>query len=160
MQVDFWGPSLWNVLHTMSANAPLGRTDDTAPLQFLYSLADMMPCKYCRESYAVFIKYLPPEKYVLDGRQGFMYWVYVLHNLVNWKLKKPTPYPSFLDVVLKYEAHRHSGPSTPDPTEWAQQTQVRYRDVTRQCIRQFMNDFSHSGKDWKKMKTDLSKGSL
>ena len=50
MLTSVWGPSLWHYLHTMSFNYPDKPTkqDKKNYKNFIYSLINVLPCKYCR----------------------------------------------------------------------------------------------------------------
>ena len=66
-------------------------------------MGEMLPCKYCRESYQKYFSVLPIEDYY-DTREGLTFWLYILHNLVNYKVQKEGC--SFKDAVIKYENMR------------------------------------------------------
>jgi hypothetical protein len=105
MQTSKWGPSAWNYLHTLTFNYPDNPTDDNK--KNYYELFDnlrlTLPCKYCRESYNIFFKYINIKSY-LDDRMGITYWLYTIHNIVNLKLNKKKV--NFIDVVNYYENKR------------------------------------------------------
>jgi hypothetical protein len=105
MNTTKWGNPLWIFLHCTALNYPLNPTpkDKIKSLYFITSLQDMLPCKYCRESYKIYVKYLPIDKY-LDSRNGVCYWLYTLHNLVNDKICKPKV--TFKYAMDKYEPMR------------------------------------------------------
>lgn len=68
-------------------------------------MKDILPCRFCRESTAEFVK-----KHPLRGDPGK--WLYEIHNMVNAKLRKqaaddssvidPGPDPSFEEVRSRY----------------------------------------------------------
>lgn len=105
MNVNSWGPGLWIGLHCMALNYPINPTleDKTKYKNFFELLSDMLPCKYCRQSYKIYLKYLPIDEY-LDSRHGMCYWIYTLHNLVNEKVCKPNV--TFDHAMKKYEKMR------------------------------------------------------
>jgi hypothetical protein len=106
MQTSKWGPSAWTYLHTLSFNYP-----ETNPTQeqrknyydLFYNLQFTLPCKYCRETYTIFFKYIDINQY-LDDRMGITFWVFTIHNIVNMKLNKKLA--NFFDVVKYYENMR------------------------------------------------------
>jgi len=102
MNVNNWGPGGWIFLHSMAANYPNNPTDFDKQRysQFFNSVGNMLPCRYCRESYKTYMKYLPIESF-LNDREGVHYWLYRLHNLINDKIFKQTT--SFRNVVSTYE---------------------------------------------------------
>ena len=105
MNTTKWGPGGWIYLHTITFNYPLKPTeyDKKRYKDFFEINGLMLPCKYCRESYNIYIKYLPIDKF-LNDREGVTYWLYRLHDLVNKKLFKESP--PFEEVVTKYESIR------------------------------------------------------
>jgi hypothetical protein len=105
MQTVKWGPGLWIGLHCMTFNYPdtPSQIDKNHYKTFFESLQFMLPCVYCRDSYTIYIKYLPINNF-LDDRYGVTYWLYRLHNLVNQKLQKPMV--DFIDCCIMYEKMR------------------------------------------------------
>ena len=63
MNVNKWGNPGWEFLHTITFNYPLKPTSDDKKryIEFFNSVGKMLPCKYCRDSYNIYIKYLPIE---------------------------------------------------------------------------------------------------
>ena len=53
MMTSIWGPTLWHSLHTISFNYPTHPTDSDKKhyKDFMSSLVNVLPCKYCRNSY-------------------------------------------------------------------------------------------------------------
>ena len=82
MNVNKWGPSGWNFLHTITFNYPLNPTKDDKEIYSNYFklVGSILPCKYCRESYQIYYKYFPIDPF-LDSREGVCYWLYKLHGL-------------------------------------------------------------------------------
>ena len=105
MNVNKWGPGGWNFLHTMTFNYPLEPTeyDKERYSKFFNITGEMLPCKYCRNSYKKYIKYVPIEPF-LEDREGVSYWLYRIHQLVNDKVFKKNV--SFKQVVKEYEKIR------------------------------------------------------
>jgi len=105
MQTSKWGPSAWEYLHTLTFNYPEKPTDENK--KYYYELFDnlkyTLPCKYCRESFSIFFKYININSY-LNDRMGITYWLYIIHNIVNYKLNKKKV--DFIDVVNFYEKRR------------------------------------------------------
>lgn len=61
MNVDAWGPCAWEFLHALPWLRPteiLSPRDAVAALRFTVAVGDVLPCRYCRESYAVFAERL------------------------------------------------------------------------------------------------------
>jgi hypothetical protein len=105
MQTSKWGPSAWDYLHTLSFNYPENPSDDNKKYYYelFNNLRFTLPCKYCRESYNIFFKYININDY-LDDREGITYWLFTIHNIVNLKLNKKKV--NFIDVVNYYEKRR------------------------------------------------------
>lgn len=103
----FWGPSAWQLFHLIACFSPY-------PQEFLMSMKDILPCKFCRASTAEFTSVSGPCK---DPCR----WLYDLHNMVNGKLRKqaqadpvvinPGPDPSFETVKARYETIIQSMPT-------------------------------------------------
>jgi len=99
MDTRFWGPSAWQLFHLISFRS-------VNPQVLLGMIKDILPCKFCRESTAEFMKELP-----LEGDPAK--WLYELHNKVNHKLRTqckndpnvidPGPNPSFDEVRSFYQ---------------------------------------------------------
>ena len=106
MNVNKWGPGGWVFLHTITFNYPEKPTtaDKKRYIDFFNMVGSMLPCKYCRNSYNVYIKHVPINKFV-DSREGITYWLYYIHNLVNDKVFKNDS-TDFEEVVKKYERFR------------------------------------------------------
>lgn len=96
MQTSKWGSRGWTFLHCL----PLCCEDELKEeqreewIEFIELLQKMLPCKYCRASYANFIQ----EDTVADGLSNSKFkghckvalanWLFALHNKVNKKLEK------------------------------------------------------------------------
>ena len=105
MNVNKWGPSGWNFLHTITFNYPLNPTDEDKQTYSNYFklVGSILPCKYCRESYQIYYKYFPIDPF-LDSREGVCFWLYKLHGLINEKIFKNDS--SFENVIKNYEQIR------------------------------------------------------
>lgn len=136
MQVDTWGPPLWSFLHTMTFNAPdkIIAVDGAPYKRFFSSLGDLLPCRFCRDSYKVFIEYVPLCRY-LGTRMGLTYWLYTIHDLVNRKLGKRSP--TFLEVVERYEKNRSGGTSL-DMSAFARSAEQRYGARAKRQIQRLL----------------------
>jgi len=113
MNTISWGQPSWVYLHTVTFNypddpeeydtiheKPIGSTRQKYK-DFFTNVGETLPCKYCRDSYRIFIKENPIR---LDSRDEITLWLYEIHNKVNDKLgKKGIP---FEEVQQKYESFR------------------------------------------------------
>ena len=106
MNVSNWGPGGWVFLHTITFNYPLKPTieDKKRYTKFFNNIGEMLPCRYCRDSFKIYSKYLPIKNF-LDDREGITYWLYQIHNLVNDKVFKNDS-TTFGEIVRKYERYR------------------------------------------------------
>lgn len=84
-----WGPPGWVFMHEITFGYPDHPTSAQAAgySKFFNVLQQVLPCKYCRESFKQFLTELP-----LKGHDGSRYqlthWFYQMHNKVNNKLRK------------------------------------------------------------------------
>lgn len=116
-----WGPHLWKSLHCISFGYPKRPTPDqkNGYKLFFESLAYVLPCQYCRDSYSYFIKSEPTilTDSVFDNRDNLTMWVYKLHQRVNQKLDVDYGV-SFDQVAKKYESFRiKCSAKTLDPSQ-------------------------------------------
>lgn len=108
MDTRFWGPPGWRLLHLISvSDAP--RRNSVAVAEWFELIAYVLPCKFCRASYAQYIEEDPvPRKPDELAR-----WLWALHNKVNAKLRSqhlPTaPDPSFDSVLEVYTQRLAAG---------------------------------------------------
>ncbi len=109
MITKIWGPALWTSLHTISFGYPVNPTNEhkTFYKNFFRSLKDVLPCKYCRDSYETFITTgntaITDE--VMKSRATLTKWLYLVHEAVNSKLGVNYGV-SYEDVVKRYESYR------------------------------------------------------
>ena len=94
----FWGPSGWDLFHRIAfhSNHPA----------ILKDIAEILPCKFCRNSTRRFAKELP-----YDSKNPAK-WLFEIHNKVNHKLRtqcskdpkviNPGPDPLFEEVQERY----------------------------------------------------------
>ncbi len=105
MDTRYWGPSGWRLLHLIAQS---GRGGATLPA-FFKTLAYVLPCKYCRQSFSEYIMADP----VPATAGAFPRWLWRVHNKVNAKLRSqrlPTaPDPPFERVRTAYTDRLRSG---------------------------------------------------
>jgi hypothetical protein len=107
MLTSSWGPAMWHYLHMMSFNYPVHPTaeDKANYKQFIMSLKNVLPCKYCRMNLKKNLKTLPMTSGVMKNRESFSKYIYQLHELVNKMLGKKSGL-SYCDVRERYEHFR------------------------------------------------------
>jgi hypothetical protein len=101
MDTRFWGPSSWDLFHRIAVHS-------SNPHEVLKNIAEVLPCKFCRNSTARFVKELPYDSH------NPAKWLYDIHNKVNHKLRSqslkdpkvvnPGPDPSFEEVQKRFQS--------------------------------------------------------
>lgn len=88
---EIWGPLFWSVFHIVSMGYPDNPTyaEKRAAKEFYSSFIYLLPCPECRVHFQAIYQVMPVETW-LDNRAALMEWVWMLHNRVNERLKKPT----------------------------------------------------------------------
>lgn len=104
-----WGPHLWKSLHCISFGYPNKPSEDQKKgcKLFFQSLAYVLPCQYCRDSYSHFITSEPTiiTDEIFENRDILSKWVYKLHQRVNQKLDIDYNV-SYDQIAKKYESFR------------------------------------------------------
>ena len=117
MQTRVWGPAGWIFLHCIAQNYPKFPTQEQKDNYkiFFRQVGNVLPCRYCRESYQQFIN--EPGTLLIDAvmenRKTFTLWLYRIHNKVNKKLGYSGT-PSFKEVWDKYESYRSKCTKSPE----------------------------------------------
>jgi len=105
MDTRYWGPSGWRLLHLISFSPTPKRADVCA---FFNTLAYVLPCKYCRQSFSENLAKDP-----IECTESIPRWLWRIHNRVNAKLRKQhlcqSPDPSFQSVKNIYEQRLETG---------------------------------------------------
>jgi len=120
MQTRVWGPAGWIFLHSIAQNYPWNPTDEQKLnyYTFFKTTGNVLPCRYCRESYQKFIEE-PGTKLSMNtmkSRKTLFIWLFRIHNKVNKKLEiKGTPTPK--EVWNKYESFRSKCHKSPEKIE-------------------------------------------
>ena len=107
MLTTVWGPGMWHYLHTMSFNYPNKPTiaEKKYYKDFVLSLKNVLPCKYCRINLKENFKKLPLKDCDMKDRYSFSKYIYDLHEQVNKMLKKQSGL-SYCKVRERYEHFR------------------------------------------------------
>lgn len=113
-----WGPPTWVSLHCITFGYPVEPTEEQKKnyKDYFIGVGNVLPCKYCRESYKEFIK---EEGSILDdnalkNRNTFTKWFYNLHNKVNNKLGIDYDV-NYKCICKKYESYRAKCTTKIDP---------------------------------------------
>jgi hypothetical protein len=109
MQTRVWGPAGWIFLHSIAQNYPWKPSEEQMNYyyNFFKLVGNVLPCRFCRESYQQFIKEMGTIlslKTMVD-RKSVVTWLYKVHNLVNKKLDIKDK-PTLKQVWDKYESFR------------------------------------------------------
>ena len=120
MQTRVWGPGGWLFLHSIAQNYPW--EPDTQKkedyFQFFRLVGNVLPCRYCRESYQDFIKQSGTELNfsVMKDRKTLTTWLYNVHNKINKKLGINCDL-TLKQVWEKYESFRSKCTKSPEIVE-------------------------------------------
>lgn len=104
-----WGSPGWIFGHAVTFGYPINPTEEQKNKykNYFISLGDVLPCRFCRESYQKFITTgetaLTAE--ALTNRNTLTKWFYNVHEAVNRKLEVDYGV-TYEDVVDKYESYR------------------------------------------------------
>lgn len=106
MQTTKWGPSGWNLFHNVAISYVPSKENKPIYRAFYESFKYILPCKYCRQSYATFFDSTPIDRFLVSSEQLF-YWTYLMHNKVNNKLRNQgfldSPNPSYNEIKKMYK---------------------------------------------------------
>ena len=107
MLTSVWGPAAWHLLHTISFNYPINPTEENKKYykEFVESLKNVLPCKYCRMNLENNLKAHPIKPCHMKNRDTFSRYIYNLHEIINKMLGK-TSGLSYCDVRERYEHFR------------------------------------------------------
>jgi hypothetical protein len=116
MLTAVWGPAMWHFLHTMSFNYPVQPSPEQKHqyMNFVKSLVNVLPCKYCRMNLKENFKKMPITLETMESRETFSRYIYRLHEHVNTMLKKKSGL-SYEDVQERYEHFRARCLGNPSP---------------------------------------------
>lgn len=135
MMTKVWGPAGWLFLHCVSFGYPhqidINNEEDRVKAQkyknFFNLIGEILPCRYCRESYLEFIKEHPIDPHLIS-RDKLTRWFYDIHNKVNSKLGVPNcEIPTFEDVKNEYEQYRAKCKKTTE--------NERVKNAAKGCVR-------------------------
>jgi hypothetical protein len=117
---NVWGPAGWLFLHCIAQNFPWEPDDQKKQsyLKFFRLLGDVLPCRYCRESYQQYINEpcTKLDESVVKNRKTMVKWLYDIHNKVNKKLGVKDV-PCLQEVWDRYESYRSKCKKSPDIKE-------------------------------------------
>tara|TARA_X000001036_G_scaffold355051_2_gene336781 strand:- start:2486 stop:3082 length:597 start_codon:yes stop_codon:yes gene_type:complete len=115
MMTKVWGPPGWFFLHTVSFGCPVSPSDfdrENGIMEgttkknyetFFRNVGEILPCRYCRDSYKKYIAELPPDA---SSRESLVKWLVQIHNKVNDKLEDKYADASLEQIKSRYERYR------------------------------------------------------
>ena len=109
MMTKIWGQPGWIFNHTVTFGYPIEPDEEKREQyrRYFLSLGDVLPCRYCRESYQQFVTTgdtaLTDE--ALTNRETLTHWFFRIHEAVNKKLGIDYGI-TYEDLVDKYESFR------------------------------------------------------
>ena len=91
---EIWGPGMWQTMHMIAATFPEHPTQEQSRQYYTFfaSLANVLPCRGCREEYAEMIRGGGPlalTSRTVSGRMPLFAWTVAVHDAVNARLGKP-----------------------------------------------------------------------
>lgn len=116
MQSSKWGNCTWDAMFYIAAGYDLNTTTqpekDKQYKAFFKSLGNVLPCRFCRDSYRNFYAALDIDKYMSMPSCGLIKYVYDLKNLVNEKLISQEK--KALKQIFHELAQKHGGIDSDD----------------------------------------------
>jgi Erv1 / Alr family len=82
MDTRYWGPSGWKLLHSITFSYKPEKKNQYK--EFFYTIAFVLPCKFCRKSYS---EYITDDPIDVTSKENFTKWLWRIHNKVNEKLR-------------------------------------------------------------------------
>jgi len=119
MKPAIWGPHAWIFLHDITFDYPIKPTDtDKSDMKnFIYALANVLPCRSCRANFKLHLTELPLTDEVLSTRANLVKWMIDIHNRVNKsKGYEEKTYPAALECICNIQISNSSA-STDDTSE-------------------------------------------
>jgi curved DNA-binding protein CbpA len=142
MRTAIWGPGGWLFLHSIAQNYPWKPTMEQKEnyYNFFRLTGNVLPCRYCRESYQQFITE-PGTRLTINtmrDRKSVVTWLYRIHNKVNKKLDIKGG-PTLKEVWDKYESFRSVCHKTPKHIKKKGCT-VPLNGIRKKCVINFVDE--------------------
>jgi hypothetical protein len=96
-----WGPHTWKMFHTLAHKVKPEYFDEvkTELINYVFKISSNLPCPYCSSHARLYIKKIKVSS--IKSKDDFINFIFLFHNNVNSKLKKPMF--SFDDLHKTYE---------------------------------------------------------
>ena len=99
---NIWGPPIWVFLHTLAAKIKEEDYNKLIPELFglIKRVCSLLPCPECSQHATTFLGKIQLKN--LSTKKDFINTIYLFHNSVNHKNKKPLYNYSNIDVYKNY----------------------------------------------------------
>jgi curved DNA-binding protein CbpA len=159
MRTALWGPGGWLFLHSIAQNYPWKPTDEQKEdyFNFFRLTGNVLPCRYCRESYQKFIKQKGTilNLNTMQNRKSVVTWLYRIHNKVNRKLGLKGG-PTLKEVWDKYESFRSVCHKSHVLKKKAKGCTVPLNGIRKKCVINFVDEQPKNGFGKKTKPNDVS----
>lgn len=98
---NLWGCASWSFLHNITFNYPLkpNNQDKINFFKYFKYLGFILPCSECKNHYKKLFQYID-IKLFLNNRYSLIWWLFIIHNLINKRLNKQLY--EFKDLIDRY----------------------------------------------------------
>jgi hypothetical protein len=105
MSPSQWGPPVWDLLHTIAEKINENCFPDTSLqlFQIITQICKNLPCPDCTSHAGEFLKTV--KMHTIQTKQDFKMMLFVFHNMVNARKKKPIFEVANLDKYAKNNLH-------------------------------------------------------
>lgn len=106
---EVWGPSTWTALHLMTLGYPdnPSEEDKQKHREFLYALAEVLPCSVCQEHFRTRI-YECIQNGILNSRESYVKCIWNIHRAVN--PEKSITFDEFIELYKGILERGHLNP--------------------------------------------------
>jgi len=101
---NLWGTEAWSFLHNITFNYPLKPKIEDKKNYYLFfkNIGNILPCSECNKHYKNLFKYID-IKIFLENRYSLIWWLFVIHNLINKRLyKKIYKFEKLIDKYYEF----------------------------------------------------------
>ena len=118
MHPDFWGPSGWLFLHSITFEYPTLPTEIEKKyyIDFFTNIQYVLPCTICSHHYSNHLVKYPLTEEIMKTKKNLVEWLIHIHNEVNKSLGKPVLQTN--EVINIYNKKIHEKRYSDDYTEY------------------------------------------
>ena len=86
---NLWGSEAWSFLHNITFNYPLKPNSNDKKNYYIFfkSIDNILPCSECKKHYSILFEYIDIKIFLVD-RYSLIWWLFIIHNLINKRLNK------------------------------------------------------------------------